>query len=170
MKKRLLSINTINSFGLSQTLSVNGILFPKKIVHLYTKLNPWFCWIACVSLYLNFSFVWYRGRSNRLKHVWATGRNLSSFTGWMTICEVKVRMKIMVRNLRNGKCCSEWGRTGDLGLTGSAFVPMAMRSLPVRNSRNFFLSSRGNSWNTSQNNRIYVRVKRNKKSIIHDHQ
>lgn len=40
-------------------------------------------------------------------------------------------------------------------LTCNAFAPMAMRSLPVKNSRNFFLSSSGSSWKTSQNKWIY---------------
>ena len=40
----------------------------------HTSPNPSVCCIACNSLVFMVSFVWYCGRSNRLKQVWATGR------------------------------------------------------------------------------------------------
>lgn len=51
-----------------------------------TKPNPLRCSSACSSLYFNFSLVWYRGKSSILKHVCATGKCLSSLTGWIVIC------------------------------------------------------------------------------------
>lgn len=51
----------------------------------YTNEKPWVCCIACINLYLSLSLVLYRGKSNKLKQVWATGRNLSSAVGCIMI-------------------------------------------------------------------------------------